>query len=76
MKSCKVIFVNQKSEISNVMRVLEKRGAKCYRTRMNCNCAYPFNFRHGALVVEKHKETLLVTHKIIRCKACAKGGRQ
>lgn len=55
---------------------LKEKGEKpelqieVYRTRVNCNCTYPFNFRYGALIISNN----MVTHKIVRCKQCAKGG--
>lgn len=74
------IFVSKRSEVtaeidrlsSNCPPVFrgtsEAEGVvEFYRTRVNCNCRYPHNFRYGALVVCNN----VVTHKIVRCKACA-----
>ena len=66
----KTLFVNRKSEITAAIDGHTAAGLKAYRTRIQCNCRTPFNFRYGALIVNDNE----VVAKIIRCKACAKGG--
>ena len=65
------IFVSKRSEVTaeiNRLMINATPVAEVFRTRVNCNCTYPFNFRYGALIISNN----MVTHKIVRCKQCAK----
>lgn len=68
-------FVNLKSELTTQKEALEAQGLEVFRTRMNCNCKYPFNFRYGLLVVANQTNEVA---RVIKCKSCAsaseKGG--
>jgi len=62
-------FVNRKSEVTQQMDQYRLLGFTTYRTRLECNCAFN-NRRNGILVIEP--ETLKLTAKVIRCRACRK----
>jgi len=73
----KTIFVKYKSELTAeidrlapVVFPVVKDAPEAFRTRLSCNCRYPYSFRYGALIVCNN----LITHKVIKCKQCAKGG--
>ena len=64
----KTIYTNLKSELTTQKEAFSKQGYTTYRTRMSCACKTCFNNRDGVLVLKNN----ILTHKLIRCKACAK----
>lgn len=63
----KTLYFNLQSEVTAYAARCE---GTAYRTRMECGCKGRNSRRNGVLIVLGNK----VTHKLIRCKACRKGG--
>lgn len=67
-------FVNLSSELTALKDLLASVGNTTYRTRLHCHCKPEFNRRDGVLVTSIQGNQEVVLAKLIRCKACAKGG--
>lgn len=50
----KRIYVNKKSELTDIMRTMEAAGLKCYRVRTLCECDSigQGNRRYGVLALD------------------------
>ena len=61
-------FVNKRSELTAQKKANETLGMDVYRTRLECDCPSPRNWRYGILVVEHTRHEVI--QKVIRCKTC------
>ena len=62
-----LIFVNKKSELTEVLTRYANQGLKTYRTRTECDCPVA-NRRNAVLCVNPATRVLEVT--AIKCKKC------
>ena len=64
-------YFDKRSDMTSAANSLMNGNALVsYRTRVMCACRYPFNFRHGILLV--NSETDKVEYQLARCRACRK----
>ena len=61
------IFVNKKSEVTDIMVKYFLNGCDTYRVRLSCNCEQGHNRRSGMIAIQDDQ----VVCKVIRCKGCA-----
>lgn len=66
----KRIYVNKKSELTDIMRTMEAAGLKCYRVRTLCECdsIWQGNRRYGVLALDD----CMAVAEIVRCKGCTR----
>ena len=64
----KTIYFNKRSEMTGCSQLPEYSTCEAYRTRLLCDCRFPFNRRNGILIINKNE----VVAKLIRCRGCRK----
>jgi len=66
----KRIYVNKKSELTDIMRTMEAAGLKCYRVRtlFECDSIGQGNRRYGVLALDD----CMAVAEVVRCKGCTR----
>lgn len=61
------VYVERKSGITRLMEEYGRRGYRCYRTRLRCQCENCGNIRHGAVFIDRKG---MHEFSVICCKGC------